>query len=204
MGEHRATRKKSSAQLQREIDEALTHASTKRAGFARPATRRLDPKEWFHGTSTIVWDALKSGKTIPIQRVFREANVSLGGAYLTRKYPLAKVYAEGAAREIGGDPIVLVVKEQFPLLPDEDLAAKLTDYRVPETKDRRLRGLVDALFADPNYYDGVSMSDLYRDRYDELNDEFGITWKDSLKYTDNVRQKQPLRTSQVVGDIQLS
>lgn len=43
------------------------------------------------------------------------------------------------------------------------------------------------------------MSDLYRDRYDELNDEFGITWKDSLKYFHGVRQKQPLRATQVVG-----
>jgi hypothetical protein len=185
--------KRSPAQLDREIAEALVPKKTR-----AHASTRLGPKEWFHGTSTTVWDALKSGKLIPIQRVFREANVSLGGAYLTKKYPLAKVYAELAAREIGGDPIVLVVREQFPLLPDEDLAAKLTDYRVTETKDRRLRGLVDALFADPNYYDGVSMSDLYRDRYDELNDEFGITWKDSLKYTHNVRQKQPLRASQVV------
>lgn len=172
--------------------------------YPDPAYPRLGPKQWFHGTSTIVWNALKSGKTIPIQRAFREANVSLGGTYLTMEFPVAKVYAENAAREIGGDPIVLVVKEEFPLLPDEDLAAKLTDYRVPETKDRRLRGLVDALFADPNYYDGVSMSDLYRDRYDELNDEFGITWKDSLKYVHGVRQKQPLRAAQVVGDVQLS
>ena len=75
-------------------------------------------------------------------------------------YPLAKIYAENAAGALGGDPVVLVVKEQFPLFPDEDLAAKLTDYRVPETKDRCLRALVDALFADPNYYDGVSLSDL--------------------------------------------
>jgi len=169
-----------------------------------PAYPRLGPKEWFHGTSTIVWNALKSGKSIPIQRAFRESNVSLGGAYLTIEYALAKVYAENAAREIGGDPVVIVVKEDFPLLPDEDLAAKLTDYRVPETKDRRLRGLVAALFADPNYYDGVSLSDLYRDRYDELNDEFGITWKDSLKHVHGVRQKQPLRATQVVGDVQLS
>jgi hypothetical protein len=172
--------------------------------YPNPAYPRLGPKDWFHGTSTIVWDALKSGKSIPIQRAFREVNVSLGGTYLTMEYPLAKVYAENAAREIGGDPIVLVVNEQFPLLPDEDLAAKLTDYRVPETKDRRLRAFLDALFADPNYYDGVSMSDLYRDRYDELNDEFGITWKDSLKYVHGVRQKQPLRATQVVGDVQLA
>ena len=171
--------------------------------YPSEAHPRLKSKQWFHGTSTIVWDALQQGTSIPIQRAFRDANVSLGGAYLTIEYPLAKVYAENAAREIGGDPVVLVVKEQFPLFPDEDLAAKLTDHRVPETKNRRLKALVNALFADPNYYDGVSMSDLYRDRYDELNDKLGITWKDSLKYTHNVRQKQPLRASQVVGHIQL-
>ena len=95
-----------------------------------PAYPRLGPKEWFHGTSTIVWNALKSGKTIPIQRAFRESNVSLGGAYLTIEYALAKVYAENAADQVGGDPVVIVVKEDFPLLPDEDLAAKLTDCHV--------------------------------------------------------------------------
>jgi len=158
---------------------------------------QLRPNEWFHGTSTIVLRGLQEGRS-EIKRVFRESNVSLGGAYLTIEYALAKVYADLAARELGGKPIVLVVGERYPLLPDEDLAAKLTDHRVPETKDRRLRGFVDALFEDPNYFDGISMSDLYRDRYDELNDEFRITYKDSLRYTHNVRQDQPLSLSQVV------
>jgi len=201
--------KKSPAQLQREIDETIakraTTIDTTEKKVPKHATMKTYPRlrrnEWLHGTSTIVWDALKSGRSIPIQRVFRETNVSLGGAYLTKDSALAKVYADNAATYIGGDPIVLVVKEQFPLLPDEDLAARLTDYRIPETKDRRLRAFVDALFADPNYFDGVALSDIYRDRYDELNDEFGITWKDSLKYVHGVRQKQPLQATQVVGDI---
>jgi GNAT superfamily N-acetyltransferase len=45
--------------------------------------------------------------------------------------------------------------------------------------------------------EGYSLSDEYVRRYDELNDRYGITWKDSFRYMETVRQKQPISVNQI-------
>ena len=162
------------------------------------------PTTLYHGTSNYVLRQIETGKN-KVRRVYREANVSLGGTYLTERLDIAKVAAMNAAREHRSTPVILTVKIIYPLFPDEDWVVAAIEH--PKSQDfnwntetyksKRYREFFADL--DSEYMgDGHSYSDEYARRYADLN-RHGITWRDSLKYTGSVRQEQPLTANQIVA-----
>ena len=84
----------------------------------------------YHGTSSKVLEAILLGRKTKPRRVFIEINVSLGGTYVTERRNLAEVYAEQAARVLGGRPIVLELDlDEAELQPDEDWVVDAAEGR---------------------------------------------------------------------------
>ena len=156
------------------------------------------PKKWYHGTTTVVLAKIQSGSK-DVKKVYTESNISLGGAYFAREKERAEFYAIDAARLLGGNPVVLEVTPDA-LYPDEDWVVSAIEdaptdgYKI---KDQRLQEFFDDLF--DGYVADNSLSDHYRDRYDELNDYHGITWQDSEDWISTARQEGPLRAEQIVN-----
>jgi len=163
-------------------------------------------KRFFHGTSSLSLQKILRGNGAVI-RVYRDSNTSLGGAYFTTQEPVARVAAELAAREHGGEPVVLTVRaDTNDLLPDEDwVVSAVVDLpadRYGVIRDRRMRDFFDDLFV--GYMgEGHSLSDHYKERYDELNESHGITWRDSLRtWPGSVRQPHPISADQIEAVIE--
>lgn len=160
------------------------------------------PTTLFHGTSAYVLHQVETGGN-KVRRVYHEANVSLGGTYLTEHLSIAKVAAMNAAREHHSVPIILTVRIIHPLFPDEDWVVPATERPKPQDfnwktetyKSKRYRDFFADLFSE-YLGEGHSLSDEYARRYTELN-RHGITWKDSLRYTGSVRQEHPLTPDQI-------
>jgi len=158
----------------------------------------------YHGTSRAALEKILTGSTSDIIRVYQESNVSLGGAYLTRHITTARYASKKAAKAHNSEPVVVEVKAIYPLLPDEDWVVDASerpheedfDWGSDTWIDLRYRGFFDELFAKDV---GGSLSDTYRDNYDELNHTYDITWGDSMNYIGSVRQEQPLSPQQIVG-----
>ena len=162
------------------------------------------PDHLFHGTSQKALDLIRAGDG-DIQRVYSEANVSLGGAYFTEYPEIARVAAIRAARAHDSQPVLLTVRMNKPLFPDEDWVVKAAEDPLPEDfdwsteeyRDSRYRGFFKALFS--KYLgDGHSLSDEYARKYAALNKRFKITWKDSLRYIGAVRQETPISPDQII------
>ncbi len=130
----------------------------------------------YHGTATAAQ---------PGRRTFSATNVSLGGTYITKNRALAEVYAQTAAREHSGEPVVLDVRvPDTELLPDEDWVVNAAESR--EDPPPRVQAFLDDLFQ--GYLgEGWSLSDHYKERYDELNRRHGITWRDSWEWVGTAR-----------------
>ena len=144
----------------------------------------------WHGTSSSVLSAVLKG--VGIKRAFSTSNVSLGGTYVAKSRALADVYAANAAAALGGTPVVLeMCVDRSALLPDEDWVVRGARAR----PSPRLRPFWDDLFEGYGG-DGFSLSDHYKERYDELNRVHGITWKDSWTYG-FARISRPLSISDV-------
>lgn len=152
----------------------------------------------YHGTTSRVADALLEGRAPEYRRVFVDANVSLGGTYLAKSLPLARVCAEQAACELGGRPVVLEVRVRAgELLPDEDWV--VGESRLPESTPRA-QAFLDDLFV--GYLgDGWSLSDHYKARYDELNARHGISWRDSWNRDGTARLGRLLRPEDVLAAV---
>lgn len=150
----------------------------------------------FHGTSSKVMQSIESGTTgARPQRVFREANASLGGTYVTNRQSLAAVHAKDAARVLGGHPVIVEVDvDPRELLPDEDW---VVDVAEQQRVSGRHQAFLDDLFK--GYLgEGFSLSDHYKLRYAKLNDEHGITWRDSWRTRGTARLARPLRPKDVL------
>lgn len=155
-------------------------------------------KKWYHGTSTVVLEKIQRGSK-DVKLVYTKSNISLGGTYFARHKERAEFYARDAARILGGQPVILEVIPDD-LYPDEDWVVEAIE-QAPEGRDgrlknKRLQEFFDDLFQD--YVSDNSLSDHYRDRYDDLNDYHGITWKDSEDWINTARQLGPLRAEQIV------
>lgn len=172
----------------------------RRAGLQEQARDTL-----YHGTSKAALEKILAGSTQDIIRVYQESNVSLGGAYLTRNITTARYAAKKAAKTHNSAPVVVEVKLIYPLLPDEDWVVDASEHPHEEDfdwdsetwLDSRYQGFFDELFASDV---GGSLSDTYRDNYDELNHAHDITWGDSMNYIGSVRQEQPLSPQQIMGE----
>jgi len=159
----------------------------------------------FHGTSEYVLGEIESGRN-RIQRVYKHNNVSLGGAYLTYFWSVANVAAKTAAREHRSKPIVLAVKITSDLFPDEDWVVAAAERPKPSDFDfasetyrnHQYQGFFEDLFSE-YLGEGHSLSDEYVRRYDELNDLYGITWRDSFRYKGSVRQANPITAEQITS-----
>ena len=149
---------------------------------------------WYHGTTTDVLKKIVAGSCM-VAQVYKRSNVSLGGAYFWSDLARAKDHAAFAARQMGGDPVVLVVVPDD-LYPDEDWVVSFLD-RADDDEITPLADFLDDLF-DGYQGEGFSLSDHYKERYQELNDYHGITWKDSERWNHSARQLSPLRQDQVV------
>lgn len=149
----------------------------------------------FHGTSSVSLDMMFSGKPSQVRKVFTESNISLGGIYITKDQNLAKVYAEHASRVQGGRPVILEIDlPSSDLLPDEDWVVKAVKSSHLTV---RLQDFMDDLFIGyPG--EGWSLSDHYKERYDELNERHGITWRDSWRWSQSARMERPIRPEEVV------
>lgn len=158
----------------------------------------------YHGTSQNVLNAVLAGDEPKIKRVYQESNISLGGTYLTSRYDHAQFAASKAAKVHNSTPVVIEVKPAFSLYPDEDWVVEASekphgndfDYSMDEWKDVRYREFFDELFS---VYpgEGHSLSDTYKEHYDDLNGAHDITWEDSMKYIKSARQKEPLSRNQI-------
>ena len=100
---------------------------------------------------------------------------------------------------------MLIVRIKYPLLPDEDWVVRASerpkdsdfDWTTETYKSKRYANFFADLFSE-YIGEGHSLSDEYARRYDELNARYGITWKDSLRYTGSVRQAHPLDADQII------
>jgi len=176
-------------------------ARTNPGRLAVPDPRRV---AWYHGTSRKVLAAVRAGGCV-VMPTHVDANVSLGGAYFTTDAVTAGAYAEHAAWKHDSHPVVLVVRPRLPLMPDEDWVVRafkeLPMDRHDVILDDRYRDFFGDLFTT---YDGNgSMSDAYRDRYDELNSTHGISWEDSWRFLQSARQEVCLDPHQIVRVIEL-
>ena len=185
------------ATVLQELEQAEAEGGTAGAPIARAVEQKLRA---YHGTSSLVLDKIKSGNEADVQRVFDTSNVSLGGAYVTNRHDLAVVYAKEAAQVLGGNPVVLEVElDAREFLPDEDWVVDVTDYHVPESHiTPRIQKFLDDLFVGYRG-EGWSLSDHYKERYDELNAEYHITWRDSWKWRGTARISRPLHASDIVA-----
>jgi hypothetical protein len=159
------------------------------------------PFQFYTGTSEAALRDIQSGRH-QVRPVFKDSNVSLGGAYLTTDSSSAEVYARRAAKEHGSEGVILVVKPLYPLHPDEDWVVNASEQaNWSDTEggyvDPRLRAFFEDLFQGYEG-EGSSLSDHYKGRYYELNDEHGITWEDSLRWCRSVRQEEPISREQVI------
>ncbi len=164
---------------------------------------------FYHGTSKNALCRMNDKRTvIP---VYTLANISLGGCYLTRDRSIAEVAARNAALVHNSFPTVIIVDPIFELLPDEDWVVPLIerpldedfDFKAEAYKDHRLQSFVDDLMTE-YLGNGHSISDEYARRYQQLNALHQITYQDSLRYTENVRQKQILTVEQIIKQLPLS
>ena len=149
----------------------------------------------YHGTSTTSLNWIFSGRPAEVVRAFTEANVSLGGAYVTKDNLFARAYALHAADVQGGRPAVLEVEiPSSDLLPDEDWVVKAAE--APRLSPR-LQQFMDDLFK--GYLgEGWSLSDHYKTKYAELNKKHGITWRDSWRWSHSARVDRPIRPEDVI------
>jgi hypothetical protein len=158
----------------------------------------------FHGTSEWALEQIRAGGAI--KRVYTDSNVSLGGAYLTAQREIARVAAQNASRAHDSSPVILTVRLNHPLLPDEDWVVAASerplerdfDWHTDTYKDPRYAALFDDLFSE-YLGDGHSLSDEYVRKYDLLNRQHQITWKDSFRYIGSVRQAHPISPDQIAG-----
>lgn len=150
----------------------------------------------YHGASSETVEAIASGRHAEIRRAFQESNVSLGGTYVSKYPDLAKVYAKNAVRVQGGSPLLLTLEvSEDDLLPDEDWVVRAAESEGPLS--RRLQAFMDDLFIGyPG--EGFSLSDHYKERYDALNKQHEITWKDSWKWVGTARLDRPIRSADVI------
>lgn len=153
----------------------------------------------YHGTSSDVVRRILTGGGDKRRRVFVESNVSLGGTYVTKRRDLADVYARQAARALGGRPVVLELDlRESELLPDEDWVVDVAEGR--DEPPARIQTFLDDLFV--GYLgEGFSLSDHYKERYDELNAEHGITWRNSWRWRGTARLPRPLRASDIRAEL---
>lgn len=162
--------------------------------------RRGDPPIMYHGTSSVGLNKIRAGSITP-SPVYRESNISMGGAYLTRHRQQAALAAQRAARTHGGDPVVVKVRPHGPLHPDEDWVVSASENDCSSCGGEGHTGAHKRFFDDlfSGYQgEGHSLSDHYKDQF-HLNDEHGITWQDSYDQIGSVRQEKPLHRSQLVG-----
>ncbi len=165
---------------------------------------KLPKSALFHGTTEYVVSQIESGSN-NVRLVYKDSNISLGGAYLTRFYEIAQVAAQTAAREHQSKPVILIVRIKYPLFPDEDWVVRASerpkdsdfDWNTESYKSKRYANFFADLFSE-YIGDGHSLSDEYVRRYDELNARYGITWKDSLRYTGSVRQGHVITADQII------
>ena len=152
----------------------------------------------YHGTTDRALTAIRTGSAL-VAPVYVEANASLGGAYLAVDRSLAIVAAQAAARSTGGRPVLLIVEiAQDELLPDEDWVVRAAEAREDVHRGRRIDDFMTDLFEGyPG--EGFSLSDHYRDRYDELNDTHTITWRDSWTWSRTARIARLLTAADVVA-----
>ncbi len=152
----------------------------------------------YHGTSSDVVRRILTAAGGKPRRVFVESNVSLGGTYVTKRRDLADVYAKEAARTLGGRPVVLELDlRESELLPDEDWAVDAAEGR--DEPPVRIQKFLDDLFV--GYIEGWSLSDHYKERYDELNALHGITWRDSWRWRGTARLPRLLRASDIRAEL---
>jgi hypothetical protein len=146
----------------------------------------------YHGTTSDVLDKILRGSQAAQRRVFTESNVSLGGTYVTARRALADVYAQTAARELGGLPVVLELDvDPKELLPDEDWPVRLFEVDESAVTPREQKFL-DDLFVDyPG--EGFSLSDHYTTKYEDLNRRHRVSWRDSWKWMETARLDRPLK-----------
>ena len=149
----------------------------------------------YHGTSSKVLEAILLGRKTKPRRVFIESNVSLGGTYVTERRNLAEVYAEQAARVLGGRPIVLELDlDEAELQPDEDWVVDAAEGR--DEPPTRIQKFLDDVFV--GYLgEGFSLSDHYTKRYTKLNAKHRVTWRDSWQWRGTARLPRPLRASDI-------
>lgn len=162
------------------------------------------PEFLFHGTSNYVLEQIRAGTNVVIP-VYQDSNVSLGGTYMTTNLGMAKVAAAQAARVHGSAPVIVCLRPDFALQPDEDWVVcasenprdehfdgSLERYTVP-----RYERFFNDLFS--RYLgEGQSLSDAYVKRYATLNRKHQITWEDSMLYLGSVRQDQPIAATQII------
>jgi len=149
----------------------------------------------YHGTSSIVDLKIFSGNPVDVERVFRDSNASLGGTYVTKDRALAEIYADHTTRALGGHPVVYELEvSSSDLFPDEDWVVE--GARAPRLGSRLQKFMDDLFIGYPG--EGFSLSDHYKERYEELNRRHGITWKDSWKWSGTARLEKVIRPEMVV------
>lgn len=155
----------------------------------------------YHGTSLAALKRIREGREI--LPVYTVNNISLGGAYFTNNRAKARGHAKEAADIHKSTPVILLVVPEE-LLPDEDWVVVafedcplLPDRETIE--DKVHREFFDDLFV--GYLPETSLSDHYKERYDELNRKHGITADFSLHWIKSARQEDPLHMSQIINII---
>jgi hypothetical protein len=152
----------------------------------------------YHGTSERVLDQIRIGseRLLP---VYTESNVALGGTYLAAEWGLARVAAFGAARAHTSAPVLLTLEiDPAELLPDEDWVVNAAEAPEGVHYSRRIARFLEALFL--GYLgEGWSLSDHYRERYDALNAEHRISWRDSWHWCRCARIARSLRSTDIVA-----
>ena len=152
----------------------------------------------YHGTSDLALIQIRAGSA-RVTPVYTESNVSLGGTYLAADRFLADVAAKIAAQAHSGRPVRLMVEiKESELLPDEDWVVSAAESPEGVKRGRRIDDFMDDLFV--GYFgEGFSLSDHYRERYNELNRDHLITWKDSWTWSHTARIARILVPKDIVS-----
>lgn len=153
---------------------------------------RTAVREMMHGTSTEKLEEILSGSEDLSGRTYGGRWKSLGGAYLTTDVDKAEHYAREAAKEHGGEPVVLTVQPRKPLTPNEDWVRSMSNYYREEGPYGEFFNELYELSEQ-----GEPLEITYRKNFDYLNDKHRITWEDSLHNDMTVRQTTPLTADQI-------
>jgi hypothetical protein len=151
------------------------------------------PSSLYHGTSTDKLDEIQDGSERLSDRTYPNEHRSLGGAYLTNLPSNAHHYSEQAARVHGGGEVILEVKPNPPLTPDEDWVRSVTRYH---HNHEPFASFLDDLYERNDGSEPLEIT--YRRHFRELNETHGITWRESLDVSGNLRQASPLVEDQIL------